>query len=323
MLEKYNPKKELFQLYQRLDGSQLPMFIGVYLGLKPLMDTFIPMNSFLLLKEICAKEGILVEHNGYMAQVPSDDFLRKKERVRNLGTTKLIAIPFSSDRRDVLVHTFISRSADQVEEARRLTWYNLFVGDIQMCQLPVDNHRYGLTLGFPECCIAFYSVHNGKFHDGKRNWGWNTPFEVYKNTKGEFSFLCNHVPMDHGYFLIHHYPCTYNCPATIEKAGALLEGIRSIEPDYAEKIEYYLKLPYLLFEEKRAFIFEGRIEGNTIFYDDYRFLGDYRDQFDYTDILNGNKLTVTEENITIFRGNEILAEHPMKGNYLGKIYRFY
>ncbi|MCD4784757.1 MAG: DUF483 domain-containing protein [Candidatus Eremiobacteraeota bacterium] len=315
-------KDDLLKLYAQIEPGQLSMLYAVCLGLKPLMDTFLRYEHFLALKEKAKTKGILFGHNGIMMSHPQERFLRRKERRRNLGTTKMIAIPFDEERKDALVHAFISRSPDKIEEARKLTWYNLFVGEHQLVQPAIDNFRYGATLGFPDCCVRFYAGHNGRFLDDNHTWEWNTPFEVYRNTRGEFSFLCNHIPMDHCYFLIHHYPCSYNCPETIKLAGDILEGIRSIDREYGDKIERYLKLPYLLFNEKKAFVFEGEIKGNRITYSDCHFLGDKRDLATYMDITKGDCVEVHEDYIVVFRGSNEITRYPLEGDFEGKIYKF-
>ncbi len=323
MFENYIPKNNtLFQMFAKLEASQLPMFYSVYLGIKPLMDTFLRYDNFLVLQEEAKKHGIIVDHNEVMAVFPNEEFLQRKERFRNLGTTKLTAVPFDHSRTHSLIHTFISRSKERIDEARQLTWYNLFVGEYQLPQPDIDNFRYGDTLGFPQCCVRFYAAHNGRFSEDGCHWEWNTPFEVYKNTEGEFSFLCNHIPMDHIYFLSHHYPCSYNCPRTIDISGRLLQGISRLEPQFAVLIEQHLKLPYLLFNEKKAFAFDGEIKNNRIYYSQCRFLGDRRDLETYKEITKGNMVEVGEENIIIYRGNEEIARYKQEGVYKGKIYRF-
>lgn len=322
MFEPYIPKDPLFRLYTELDKTQLPMFMAVVLGIKPLMDTWLPLPGYLALQKACEEQGVIVGNNNIMTHIPNEEFLKRHERLRNLGTTKMIAMPFSEERQDALVHTFISRSAGSIDEARRLTWYNLFVGEHQLLQPLIDNFRYGDTLGYPECCTRFYAGHNGKFHDGKRAWGWNTPLEVYKNTKGKFSFYCNHIPMDHQYFLIHHYPCSYNCEKTISQANQLLKAIRKTEPGFAEKIERYLKLPYLIFEEKKAFVFEGESSGNEIIYTDCKFLGDNRDKGAYHAILNGNRIVISDEKICIYKDKKLISEYKKEGKYKGWMPKF-
>jgi len=323
MFEIHIPEKDdLLNLYAQMDAGQLSMFYGVYLGLKPLMDTFLRYEQFLVLKEAAEKRGVLLGHNGIMMSKPREKFLRRKEKHRNLGTTKAIAIPFDEEKKDALVHVFISRSPDKIEEARRLTWYNLFVSEYQLVQPAIDNFRYGATLGFPECCVRFYAGHNGRFIDENYTWEWNTPFEVYKNTRGEFSFLCNHIPMDHCYFLIHHYPCSYDCPETKKIAGDLLEGIKSIDREYGEKIERYLKLPYLMFNEKKAFVFQGEVKGNRIEYSDCHFLGEKRDLASYIDITKGDCVEVQEDYIVVFRGLEEISRYIREGDFEGRICEF-
>ena len=323
MFEPVKIETPLFAEYARLEPGQLPMFIGVYLGLKPLMDTFVTLDIFNRLRQLCSPHGILVEHNHVMAVTPGEDFLRRHERIRRLGTTKLQAVPFDLSRQNALVHTFISRSPEMVEQARQLTWYNLFADNRQLTQPLIDNYRYGATLGFPDCCVKFYAAHNALIYDGRRCWGFNTPHQVYDNTRGEFSFLCNYVPMDHHYFLIHHYPCSYNCPETIKLAEKLLSGIKSMEPQFAQAIVETLKLPYLVFGEKRAFAFRGRIvKGNEIIYSHCRFLGDPRDQNDYREIQEGNRVTTEQGRVKVFRDDRELAGYPDEEPYRARICNF-
>ncbi|MCE1248845.1 MAG: hypothetical protein LWY06_19580 [Firmicutes bacterium] len=324
MFSPYTPENnELFKMFAKLEYRQLPMFYAVYLGIKPLMDTFIRYEHYLELKDEAAKHGVLVGHNGMMIASPDEEFLKRKERFRNPGTTKMIAVPFDENRRDALVHAFISKYEDKIEEARSLTWYNLFVGEHQLAQPAIDNYRYGATLGFPECCVKFYAAHNGRFCEDNYCWEWNTPFEVCKNTHGDFSYLCNHIPMDFVYFLIHHYPCSYNCKITMELAQRVLEGIRELDRGFADKIEWHLKLPYLMFNEKKAFALNGEIRGNRIRYDESYFLGDFRDLETYDLVRSGNMVEVNNENIIVFRDNTEIGRYPAVGNYRGKIYQFH
>lgn len=319
MLNKYIPKNnDLFKLFAQVENNQLPMFIAVYEGIKPLMDTFLKLKDFQMLKQACRDEGIIVEHNNIMTRTPDERFLSKLEKIRNLGTTKMTAIPYSPDKKDCLVHTFISRSSQNIKEAQQLSWYNLFVGEHQLIQPGIDNYRYGLTLGFPECCVRFYAAHNGKYFDGKHRWGWNTPFEVYDNTTGEFSFYCNHLPMDHRYFLIHHYPCSYNCKETIRLARELLNKIEKKEPEYANEIKRILRLPYLVFDEKKAFVFEGKTDRNSVEYTDCYFLGDSRDLKFYREITRGNRIEVEGEQVVVWKDEEEIARY----NYPGRLFVF-
>lgn len=318
----YPPNNKLINIFASREFNQIPMFYSVYLGIKPLMDTFLRYEFFLELQEEGKKHGIIFDHNQIMIMPPEEEFLRRKERLRNLGTTKMIAIPFDPRKKQALVHAFISRSRERIQEAQHLTWYNLFVGENQLVQPTIDNFRYGDTLGFPDCCVQFYAAHNGRFFDNFITWEWNTPLEVYKNTKGEFSFLCNHIPMDHTYFLIHHYPCSYNCPVTMDIANRLLEGIRSMDPVFAGLIEEHLKLPYLLFNEKKAFAFQGEIKGSSIHYSQWHFLGDRRDLQTYNEITQGDRIEVNQEFMIIYSKNEEIARWPQEGKYRGEIYKF-
>lgn len=322
MLSPYIPENEFLADVVKYEPRQLSMFIGVYTGLKPLMDTFITYDRFTALRDICKGEGIIVDHNGIMAGIPRETLLKRKEKLRDLGTTKLALLPFNPELKDAYVHTFISRSRDYIEQAQSLTWYNLFIGNKQYSQPAIDNYRYGRTLGFPDCCIKFYSGHNGRYFDGKKAWAWNTPWEVFKNTKGAPSFYCNHIPMDHFYFLIHHYPCSYNCEATIKLAKSLLEAIRSVEPGFAEGIERTLKFPYLIFDEKKAFVLKGRIEGNTVHYSDRYFLGDGRDIRHYKEIFHGDRITLDDGRVRVFDGKELIIEYPDDKLHQGRLMQF-
>jgi hypothetical protein len=160
------------------------------------------------------------------------------------------------------VHVIVSKDRETALRAKKFGWYSVLIGNRSINKPFVDHLRYGRLLGFPECCVDFFRLYN--------NWNiYSHPFETYKNTPGGTgSYYCNNILMDQTSFFIHHLPCSYRCGATIEYARRLEKAFQEIEPEWVERTVELLKKPVMIFGEKNFIIFDGKIEGNTIEYED-------------------------------------------------------
>jgi len=277
------------------------MFMAVVKGIKPLMDDWIPLQSYQEFKQICKKYKLHTKPN-CIFRAPPKSTLEKAQGRESLSTTKQEAFPFDPQAKDGQVHVYISASKEIAEKAPRFGWYTMIVDGAVINNPLVDNLRYGLMLGYPECCVRFF------INDRQ---GVNQLYEAYKRTNGEPSFYCNAMLSDFTYFLIHNYPCSFTCRESIKNGRELLKAIREEEPHYAERIEYHLKLPLLVFRIRDAIAFEGKMSGNEIRYSDSRYLtNNYVGKAPYAKFLEGNRLRVTKDRILIFRDDTLL--HSIK-----------
>lgn len=301
MFEQYTPQS-FCRDYAKMQGSgQLPMFMAVVKGIKPMMDDWVQVGRYQEFKQICDKYKLYIKPNCIFKPV-SQSTIEKTEGKELLKTTKAQASPFDPLAKDGSVHLYISGSKKVIEEAPKFGWYNLIIDGAVINNPLVDNFKYGRLLGYPQCCIRFF------INDRQ---GVNQLYEAYKNTAGEPSFYCNSLTNDFTYFLTHNFPCSFRCRETTKQARELLKAIKEEEPEYAKKIEYHLKLPLLVFCIRDVIAFEGKISKGEIRYSDSYFLSFPNiGKAPYEKFREGNRVSVTKDEILIFRDENLL--HSIK-----------
>ena len=297
----YYPK-EKYKDYVYLNGSrQLPIFIAVENGIKPMMDDWILLDKYSSFKKMCKKYKLKIIADWIFFKV-EEKLIQQSQDSNRLNTTKFYGIPFSEEVRieGGSVHIFISKSEENIINAKKCGWYPLIVNKRSLHKPFIDHLRFGKVLGYPECCINFYRNFNNHLI-------YNNIYETYKNTPDKMNYLCNCLFMDFTYSLIHHIPCSFNCERTIDYAKKVLEEIEREEPKFAKEIKHYLTLPALVFDEKDTYVFEGKIEGNNLKYDSFTFLG--RDEDDkYSNLLTrANNLKVYETKIDLFNKKKLIG----------------
>ena len=257
--------KQFCKEYAEISCGQLPLLIAVKKGLKPVLDELIPINKFQHFKKVCADYGLITKTEWAFVQVNENKILNSIDGKR-LTTTKYIGVPFSDRLTEGFIRVFIAKSEEPIRQAQRFGWYPLVIKGRALHKPFIDHLRFGKALGYPGCCIDFFK----QFNDHNK---YNNLYETYKNSEEKPNFLCNCLFMDYTYSLIHHIPCSYNCKETIKFTSELLKEIEKEDPEYADKIKYYLKLPLLVFGEKNIFVFNGKAIGNEIYYDEFLYLG--------------------------------------------------
>ena len=301
--------------YVELNGSnELPMFMAVVKEIKPLMDDWIPINKFKKFRKICEDYKLKVEPDWCFIKT-NEELINSAIDSKRLNTTKFYGKPYSNKMTKGSVHVFISPSSQQIKQAKKFGWYPLIVNQRSLHKPFIDHLRFGKVLGYPECCINF-------FRDFNNHYVYNHPHETLKNTNNPPNFLCNNIFMDFSYSLIHHLPCSFNCDETTKIAKELLREIKNQEPLFAKQIKHHLKLPLLIFEEKNAYAFEGKITKNKIYYEDYTFLGRKEDNKYQEEINNSNNIEVTDTNINFFKDNDLLSSIKKQKPNRGFILKF-
>lgn len=235
---------------------QYPMFAAVALGVKPVMDEWVPVGNYDKLVEACSAYGLSVVPNILFAPVKEE-----KEGIvgaRNITTTFFRAERFTGKNKTGEVHVLIGRSREEALDAKKWGWYSLVINGRSTNKPFVDHLRYGRCLGYPPCCVDFFRQYN--------NWHrFSNPCETFRNTprtgkKAIGSHYCNNFLMDRHYSLIHHLPCSYRCGATISLAQELERKLGILEPAFVEKASAMLKKPLLVFGEQHFIIFDGEMQ---------------------------------------------------------------
>jgi len=278
---------------------QITMYMALVLGFKPFMDDWVPKKRLSEFKRVCKKYGIYVKEDVIFVPVAKDDIKGDILGKEKITTTSGFAFPLETDI-DGAVHVFLSKNMKILSAGM---WYPLIVKDRILKQPLADSLRYGRYLGYPDCCVRFFRKYN--------NWNkYSFLYEIYKNSSHveKYHFYCNPFFKDAVYSYISHMPCSFQCKKTIRLAASLRKEIKKREPEFAESIDCHLKMPLLVFHERKFYAFEGKLtEKNTISYSKVYFSDADDSQNIYQKTLSkGNKLTVSGRDVVIYKNKDIV-----------------
>ena len=261
VLERYIPKF-FCQDYVQVKGNsmQLGMFMATVLGIKPLMDEWISTEKLKEFKKICKKYGLKIREDVIFQTIPKGDVPDNVLGKHNLTTTSAYGWPLNSGKKG-RVHVFISKDEKLFSKGM---WYPVIIKNRVINQPRMDGLKYGYVLGYPDCCIKFFRKYN--------NWvKYSYLYKAYINTKGKPSFLCNPLLKDLSFSYIYHMPCSYSCDETSKFVARLRKEIKKREPEYVKLTDQFLKMPFLVFYERKFYCFEGTLKRNEIKYKSFYF----------------------------------------------------
>lgn len=275
-------------------------YMAVVVGLKPLLDDWIPVELMGAFAATCGKYSLLFRTEAVFLKEATDEELAFVEGGEGLNTTKCFGARYNPSLPGGRVHVFVGRSEDALERGYRAGWYPLIIANTALHKPVIDLFRFGAALGVPECCNIFFMKENPK-----RNF----LFTVLKNTKDNPHYLCNCLTKDSVYSYTYHMPCSFNCAETIRYAGALREEIKKREPRFAAQIDLRLKAPFLVFEEQFIYAFDGYFtDFGTISYKKAFFIGNPRNNR-FSDLMNAaNRLWVLDNTIQLFNNEKMVGE---------------
>lgn len=304
-LESYIPKS-FCREYIEIKGHsvQLGMFMAVVLGLKPLMDDWIPLAKLSAFKKVCSKYGLYVKEDVIFKCLPKEDIPDKVIGKENLTTTTAFGYPLGS-RADGEMHLFVVKDKAFLSQAM---WYPVIIKNRVIFQPRIDSLKYGYVLGYPDCCIKFFRKYNNWFE-------YSYLYEAYRNTKAKPSFLCNPFLKDSPFSYIYHMPCSYSCEATKKLAGKLRDEIARHEPEYVRRADKCLKMPFLVFYERKLYCFDGVLEGNRIKYTKFYFPSHDRSKDFYSGYFKkANEVRLEGRNLLFFKDGRPTAKVEVKKN---------
>jgi len=292
-------------------SAQLFLYYAIFSDLKPMMDDWIPLDRMEIFEKACRKYGLLIQKEClFLETKPIRQLFDKSIGAAQAPTTKSFGAPLNSGY-DGFVHVFISKSKEILEEGKRYGTYPLAVNGRVMIKPRFDYLKFGIFLGYPKCCIKFFSEYNNHLKYP------NTLFLPFSNTKSKPHFLCNSLTKD-SYSYIYHIPCSFACKKTIKLASKLREFIYEKDPSYGRLIDEHLKNIFLVFKEKNMYAFKGDSNKNTIRYNQCFFIDYSIYKPTYLNFFNdGNKIIVEKNLIKIFSNNNLIhkieKEHPQNG----------
>lgn len=312
MFEHYIPKRFCRELVEAQGHStQLPVLMAVAAGLKPCADVWVRAGRLKKFTDGCRKYGIKYRADVNFNTVTRSQIPGNIIGKGNLTTTFAYGRPFDPRLRSGEVHLFISRSSEALEAGFRYGWYPVIVNGRVMEKPLADGYRFGLFLGYPDCCVDFFQKYN--------DWSqYNFLLEILRNTKyEEASFLCNPFPRDRIYAYIPHMPCSYGCEKTKLMAGRLRDVILKEEPIFARKIDQHLQMPFLVFYERKVYAFDGELKRGNIYYRQVYHSGNGADYNPYEqDLCQGDRLALEGRSVVILKkGRRIKILTPPKVDF--------
>lgn len=313
LFKRYIPKS-FCREYVEIKGNstQLGMFMATVLGIKPLMDDWIPTDKLEEFKKICKRYRLKIREDVIFQSVSKENIPFSVLGREYLTTTTAYGYPLNSNK-DGQVHLFISKEKIFL---RKGMWYPLIIKNRVIFQPRIDSLKYGYVLGYPECCIRFFRKYN--------DWlKYSYLYEAFKNTEKRPSFLCNPFLKGTSFSYIYHMPCSYSCLETIKLAGKLRKEIKKREPQYVELTDKYLKMPFLVFYERKFYCFEGVLNDNEIKYKKVYFSSPDKSKDTYSKYFrDANSLRLQGRRLIILKNNRVLKEIDIKLNNFAPEYPF-
>jgi len=303
MFEPYIPKRFCREFVQIKGYSgQLTMIMATVKGIKPCMDDWIRIDKYDEYQKICKRYGLFVRPDVVFGVVKTDEIPINVIGRERLTTTKAFGFPFNkSNNIDGSLHVFISKSKENLEKCFKNGWYPLIIKNRVIDKPLIDAFKYGYDLGYPECCVNFFQRYN--------NWyKYSYLYEALKNTlESKYHYLCNPFTKDVTYSYIYHMPCSYNCKATIDLAKKIRKAIYEEEPEFVKEIDRHLKLPLLVFYERKFYAFEGEIKNNKLFYKKVYFIGQMPENNLYEiELKKGDCVFLEDKDVVILKKGKLI-----------------
>jgi hypothetical protein len=304
MFEQFLPKKFCREFVEIKGYSgQLVMIMATIKGIKPCMDDWIQADRFHLYRKICKRYGLFVKPDTIFRVVKKTDVPLNVIGRQRLTTTTAFGLPLNKPENNSAVHVFVSRTKNNLERAFENGWYPLIIKNRVIDKPLIDVYKFGYDLGYPKCCVTFFQERN--------NWNkYSYLYEILKNTSGsKYHFLCNPFTKDVTYSYIYHMPCSYNCEATINLAKRIRSAIYEEDPGLVRKIDEHLKLPLLVFYERKFYAFEGSIINKRVYYKNVYFIGQMPENNLYgIDLEKGDCVFLEGKDVVILKKGKLIKK---------------
>jgi len=310
MFETFVPKKFCREFVEaRGHSCNVTALMAVVSGYKPCTDVWVrPSDLKSFLKAVRAY-GLVVKQNIVFKMSSRHDLADDIVGKNRLTTT----IAYGSRPGPQALgnhHLFVARSPEALNRAFALGWYPVIIGKRVIHSPLADAFRFGEALGYPDCCCEFFR--------SKNNWNrYNFLYEIFKNTpQGSAHYLCNPLGRNETFTYISHMPCAFNCQATVKQAVSFRRFLMKEEPAFIEKIDWHLRLPYLVFYERKIYAFDGKVIPGGIAYKAVYFVGLNNDFNPYLKRLSkANELRIEGKNVILLkdgRKTDCIEYDPLK-----------
>jgi len=237
--------------YVELRGGpgQLIAFVALLAGVKPAMDDWIEASSLDRFLAFAHSLGLSAAVSSYFDFIDDPADNARIVGGMSLNTTQARGLP-PWQAPTGAAHVFLARDDDALRQVMAFGWYPLVVHERVVHKPWIDHFHFGRLLGYPDCCRRFFAKHN----DWNRE---NTLYQAYRRTTTP-SYLCNSLLKHGGLSYTFHMPCSFDCPASIERARAVRAAVASHSRELAAYADEQLRRPYLVLSEWDAFRLDGK-----------------------------------------------------------------
>jgi hypothetical protein len=192
----------------------IPELIALKFNLKKNIRFFLDENRYDLLHKLSIRNNFLIKRSKFKLILNNDSS---------------ISIARDNDSNSKYYHVYIAKERSILYRLEKL------------CTEEEDYYKIGKLLSYPKCCINFYKkiMFVAKNHPDFIR-------QTFKNTKGKMSFYLNNLFInfyfkDNFWYLISHFPCSYNCSKIINYAKNLLNIIKKYNKSMGDEIVNKLK----------------------------------------------------------------------------------
>jgi hypothetical protein len=227
---------------QAICGSYIKALDVLYVieDLKPVSRVMVNEEGYLPLVDLLKKNKLVFER--------ADFKIQKMDKTNYSDKGQKLPMNFEK-KGDYFL--YISKSKDMAAKAKELEGKE-------------DHIEFGKILGYPECCVKFFNQEFPQESKGNNDY----VYPALRNSEGfRFPFFNNVVARHLDLNLISHFPCNFNCKASIEIGKKNLECIKKISPDISIMSIGMLKGGVLYNKKRELFLLRDfRVDGNKVYY---------------------------------------------------------
>jgi hypothetical protein len=229
--------------------GQLPQYASVLTGTRKSMDDWIPVSRFDAYERLARRLGLVIRVDCvFKSRAASDNVLGSEYAPTTRARGCLLADVLIDDPL-ADVHVVVSKRSDWADDTLAAAWYSVAVNNRVLTKPTIDHVRLGLAFGYPECCVRSFHRYN--------NWGhYCTLTEALRRSRALY-WETNCLPRNTQWMTIFHLPCSFDCVRTRDQSREVLSAVREFDVEYADLIERFMRLPYLMINEKLAYALIG------------------------------------------------------------------
>ncbi|OHV37120.1 MULTISPECIES: hypothetical protein [Pseudofrankia] len=303
-----DPLREYVSL--RRGPGQLVAFVALLAGAKPVLDDWVDARDLDTFMAFARRLGLFAVVNAYFGFIADPAETDEIIGGSQLNTTRARGYP-PWHAPTGAAHVFLARDQRGLDAAVAHGWYPLAIDGRVVDKPWIDHFHFGHHLGYPECCRRFFARHNDWNHD-------NNLYQAFRRTKSA-SYLCNSLLKHSGLSYSVHLPCSFDCPASLERARAVRDAVIEVCPDLAAYVDEQLRRPYVVLSEWDAFRLDGTVTpAGRVNYSAARAVPSNRPNKRLgADLSSGDGVEIEGDVVRIYQGSSVISTYQAVSDRYG------